>query len=409
MPALRRLILALLVVLGLAGITTLWLHARSGAGIDFYQMWVGARVAPHARDFYSPGTAARVGAEYLLRAEREEHSVRRLAVARYRRQLELVSTPFLYTLYAPFRGSYERDLLLFQAGSLVALAVAIALLAHTFRSGALPGTALFAWITIVFEPASTDLRVSNVNSFVLLLLACALACTVRRRLVAAGALLAFATLAKPYLLPAFALTWGVWAFRRQWRDLGAHAAGAGAAALAAFIASSLYFRSWHIWLEWLAALRAMPQSMVPLHLGNFALAQVLRDLWGVRLSAVLTLASLALALFAGWRSRSVPQDRAVPAVVLGSVIGLLGSPLVWVHYLVLALPLLAWLLQPGESGGRRVRMRHLAAGLALLLLSVQPWDQFVPNTMQVAVLVNLGLLLAFAAGLHALGAEESPA
>jgi len=403
-----RLIIALLVVLGLAGLMTLWFRGRSSAGIDFYQMWVGARVAGQTPEFYAPSTAARIGEEYLRRAEIEEKSAKRLAVARYRRQLELVSTPFLYTLYAPFRGTYERDLFLFQLGSLLSLVAAIALLTHTFRYGLILGLTFLAVVATLFEPAATDIRVANANHFVLLLLAVATALTVRRSLVAAGAVLAFAALAKPYLVLIFVLLYALWLGKRRWRDLGAHAAGAVIAGLIGVGASSLYFRSANIWLEWLHAIRTMPQSMVPLDLGNFALAQIMRDIAGVPLSVPITLVTLVLAVAIGWRSERIAPDVDFLAIGLGSAIGLLGSPLVWVHYLVMALPLLAWLLRPGGGTRERVKLRRLAATVALLVLALGPSDHVVTSTaIEVAILVNVGLLIAYATGLFDLATRET--
>jgi hypothetical protein len=396
------LIIALLLVLGLAGLTTLWFRARSGAGIDFYQMWVGARVAGQTPDFYAPSTASRVGEEYLRRAETEEKSVKRLAVARYRRQLELVSTPFLYMLYAPFRGTYERGLLLFQIGSLLSFVAAIAILTRTLRYSVIVGLVFFAVLATLFEPAATDIRVANANHYVLFLVAVAIALTARRQLAAAGAILAIATLAKPYLVLVFALLYGIWILRRRWRDLGAHAAGALVAGLTGVVAGAIYFRSATIWVEWLHAIRTLPQSMVPLDLGNFALAQILRDLWGVRLSVVITLVALALAIAIGSRATRTDTDIDLQAIGLGAVIGLIGSPLVWVHYLVMTLPLLAWLLRPASAKTMRV-----TASVALVILAIAPSDYVAGTTMLIAVLVNVGLLIAFASGLFELATRES--
>lgn len=396
-----RLIIALLAVLSLAGLLTLWFRARAAAGIDFYQMWVGARVAGQTTDFYAPSTAARIGEEYVRRAETEERSVKRVVVARYRRQLELVSTPFLYTLYAPFRGTYERGLLLFQLGSLLSLIAAIAILTRTFRFGIVLGLSFLAVLATLYEPAATDLRVANANHFVLLLLAVATALTMRRKMTAAGAVLAVAALAKPYLVLVLALSYGIWLITRRWRDLGAHAGGAAIAGVLGFVASSLYFRSTTIWLEWLHAIRTMPQSMVPLELGNFALTQILFDLWGVRLSIAVTVLALTLAVAIGARAKGVAANIDILAIGLGSVIGLLGSPLVWVHYLVMALPLLAWLLRPARAERMRV-----AAAVALLLLALAPSDYVTTTPMLAALLVNGGLVLAFAAGLFDLATLE---
>src|SRR5688500_829901 len=114
MPRERMSVVILLGILALTGVVGVWRLGRSSAGIDFYQMWVGPRIARQTTAFYEPATRAAMGQEYVRRAETEESSPRRLAVARHRQNLELLSTPMLYTLFAPLAGSYERDLLLFQ-------------------------------------------------------------------------------------------------------------------------------------------------------------------------------------------------------------------------------------------------------------------------------------------------------
>jgi hypothetical protein len=142
----------------------------------------------------------------------------------------------------------------------------------------------------------------------------------------------------------------------------------------------------------------MPQSMVPLALGNFALAQIIRDTTGLRVATVLAVAAFAIALGVVLRARASAQQHDLLLIGLGAVIGLLGSPLVWMHYLVMALPLLACLAR-----GRR----RLAVAVALTLLAVTPWDQVIPTTLLVAALVNAGLRIAFVAGFLDLAAPEA--
>jgi hypothetical protein len=403
----RLPIIGLLVILGISGSTSLWLRARSSAGIDFYQMWVGARVAGDVTDFYGPATGGRVGAEYVQRAMTEERSARRVAVARHRQQLEWVSTPLLFTLYAPFRGTYERDLLLFQVLELMALMAAVGLLAWTFGYGVPAALALFAVLVNAFEPLVSDFRVGNVNVLILLLVAVGIALTARRNLMAAGAVFAMAALAKPYVVFLFVLTYAFWMVQRRWRDLASHAAGAAIAGVAALTVSSLYFRSPTIWMEWLRALRDMPQSMVPLEVGNFALAGVTQGLFGINVSALVLVVAAGAAVVVTYKAAPAPQHADQLAIGLGCVMALLGSPLMWIHYLVLTIPLLAYLLRPTGNAPRR----QVAAAVALAILAIEPWARFVPATIQVAALVNVGLVVAVIASLFDLrtrGATAAP-
>jgi hypothetical protein len=407
-----RPISAILFVLALSGLATLWTAARSGAGIDFYQSWVGARLARESGDFYAPATWSRAGEEYVRRAMTEEHSLRRLAVATNRRKLELVATPFLYLVHAPFTGTYERDLLLFHILSIAALLAAVVLLTRTFALGTPFGLALFAFLAIAFLPVATDLRVANVNQFVLLDVACAIALVSRRRFLACGAVLALAVLAKPYFAVVFPLTYAFWILQRRWRDIAAHAAGGAIVAAAGFAATTLYFRSGTIWLDWLRALANFPRSLVPLDKGNFALARIAEELWGVRPSAVLVAAAFALTVGVVWRAKGTPQHTDRLAIALAPVIALVGSPLVWVHYFVQCVPLIAYLLRPATEleSIADIRRRQIAAAVALSIFAIEPWARVLPSTIQLAALVNVGLAIVFAAGLFDLrlpSAEET--
>lgn len=400
MPGSRAAAIGVLVVLAVAGLERVWSVARASAGIDFYQMWLGPRFAGE-RDFYSVETRTRIGGEYARRARIDEQSPRRVAVADYRRNLETLSTPLLYTLYAPLRGGYERDLLIFHALVLAALVGWVALLARTFGLNAVVALALFSLLTLAFEPVRSDARVANMNHLMLLLLAIAAALTAKRMLFLAGAVLALAALTKPYVVAVLPLTWAFCILRGRWRDLGAHTAGAAVAGAAGIAVSSAFFGSPTIWLDWLRAFRAMPREMTPIDAGNFSLSRIVFEFTGSDISIALIVLFIAVAIVAAARGRASPPDIDLLAIGLGCAALQLASPLLWVHHLLLAVPLIAFLLRP-VFDGEDARPRHAAAVVALGLLTIEPWATLVSTVTQVALLANAGLLIAFAAGLREL-------
>jgi hypothetical protein len=81
----------------------------------------------------------------------------------------------------------------------------------------------------------------------------------------------------------------------------------------------------------------------------------------------------------------------VPVVAAGCLVYMLSSPLVWLHYLILALPAVLYLL--------RARTTRLCLGLAAFTaMAVQPLDQlFEPSTAGRMLAVIAGMLT-----LHAL-------
>lgn len=425
-----RPVQALLLLLVAAGLTNLWLLARASAGIDFYQMWAGPRIAREVQDFYAPAVRDRMGEEYLRRAVIEEPSSRRVAVARFRRRLETVSTPSLYLLYVPFLGSYEHDLLLFQLLMFASFLLWLAFVARLSGHGRIASLALLAFLVLSFEPVRSDTRVVNMNHAILLMLAAAAYCVTRGRPASAGALLATATLIKPYVILTLPLLCLLWLVQRRQRESIRLAAGAAAATVIGIAASSLYFRSTTIWLEWLSAFRAMPSSMIAPATGNFALCELIRLTTGWHLTPLLLLLPIVIAAIAFRRAAASPaHDRL--AIWLGCVVFQFGSPLVWVHHLLLSVPLAIHLLRPadeaeinglqpspvtpdsrsGSAGpsSRRVAVCQYVAAGALALLAIEPWGRFATSVTEVTVMVNLALMALFVAGLRDLTAVENEA
>lgn len=396
MPSRPALAVALLLVI--AGLGTVWIQARSSAGIDFYQMWIGARMAREAENFYSPETRAVMGELYLRQAVADGASPRQVAVAQHRRNLEVLSTPLLYTLYVFLQTDYERALLLFQLIVFAALAGWVVIFGRLFGFDNLLILLVLAVLLLAFEPVRSDAAVANMNHIMLLLLALAGLQTARKRFALAGAILAIATLTKPYVILTFAVTYLFWIAARRWRDLAQHAAGAAAATVVALIASSAWFGSATIWLEWLRAFRAIPSSMIPIDLGNFALAALTRPMSIVVFAAAVV--ALAVAAFRAKPGASFD----VAAIALGCVLFQFVSPLVWAHHLLLSVPLMLWLLRPAAS-----RPRQIAGAVGLALIAVEPWGTFVPTVTWVALGVNAGLAVAFVAGASGLWASPTPA
>jgi len=90
-------------------------------------------------------------------------------------------------------------------------------------------------------------------------------------------------------------------------------------------------------------------------------------------------------------------------LVLGAAIAilLLASPLAWLHYFTLLVPLQLFLLRPGDVSEApvRVRSRQLLVGGSILLLAFGPIDTLVGSSPQVAAVQAIAaaaILLAVA-------------
>jgi len=123
---------------------------------------------------------------------------------------------------------------------------------------------------------------------------------------------------------------------------------------------------------------------------------------------VLAAVSLGVAVAAVWVGRShgteVPAEDPSRAAVedtvalaAGSFVYLLSAPLVWDHYLLLALPGALVLLRDAKETGRGDFVRRGLVGVALILLAIDPLKNLLNLYMYAqAALTVAGLMILFA-------------
>jgi Glycosyltransferase family 87 len=372
-------------VLVLIGLAYGWQQASSTDGLDFYQFWVGGRIAPQEQNLYTLEVRHRAGAEYLRRAG-ESGSERMMRAAESRKDLELFSTPFLYTCFAALPASYDRAYLTYTAISLAALAGAMLLVGRAIGWSHAPILFAAAFVLFVFQPLKSELRVGNVNNLQLLLLGAAMFMG-RRNAFASGVIVAIAVAFKPNIVVIVPLMIVARMASEERRELLREIAGMIAGSVAAVVVSSLYFRSIHAWTNWLAAARNLWQGIFARSDGNVAPVLAIVQSFGSAAAYAVALILLAIAGFAIWRGKG----SVIAAVAIGPVIYLLTAPLVWFHYLMLAIPLALWTMRS------RSLPLQVAGGIALTLIAADPWEAFLPIRTYngEAILVAIGLVTIF--------------
>jgi hypothetical protein len=404
-----------------------WYAGTRWASIDFYQFWAVGRAAGESTglDPYSAAARVELGARFLREAEtRVPPQDVHVKAARERAVLETYSTPWLYTLFgAAASGDYAADQLRFQRASTILLALAVLAIAR-LAGLAPPAAVLMAAIALVwFMPSASDLWSGNVNRVLLAALAAFLLIERAEKLpvrhALAGALLGMAVAFKPNLaFAALALAAG-WMVAGRWAKLAQASAGMAAGALGAVALSSVWFGTWRVWPAWAAEVpRLLTEFDHSLVKGNFSLSRLLTD-WlgssrGARLLTdwlgsgrgallpVVFLGAIVLALVLSRRRRAaagsageVREDLLLAG--LGATASLLAAQLAWIHYFLLALPLVMYLVASSDRGS-------LWAGVAALaMLALEPWVDlfgFLVTDPPGPLLLTGGALLAFAAGLR---------
>ena len=361
--------LALLV----AALSTAWVRMCSGSpGVDYYQFWIvgRARAVLDLRDPYSDAARARMAELGRQLAREAVHGTRRLQFCAYWRDtVETFGTPLLYAgVSAASTGDYDTDLRRFQTVSIAAFVCALAALCVLLGGGADVGLAVAALMCALSDPLASDVRTANVGELQLGGLALVLALSRRAeaiRVFAAGAALAALVALKPTLALVPLLLAVALLAERKLRLLAALVAGALAGALAA-VAVGAHFLAARAWLDWLTALGGLERvSDISVARGNYSLAQWVSEMGGPRLGPFLTGGLAAASAVSLWLGRFASSfERTFLAVALGAAIAVLGPQLAWLHYDVLLVPLLLFLLRPAAGAWRRAGA--LACAVALL-------------------------------------------
>jgi len=410
----------------LLALASLWRQTSQASAIDFYQFWVvGRALEEHpAVDPYSEAGRARLGGLYLREAQQlgESTSARHRSVAQFRTTLGNYSTPALYAAFGALEsGDFERDARRFELlsfGVFVFGLIALArLLGYSWTATWLVTGLLASW----FAPLHSDVGVMNVNRLQFGALALVAWLAVRGpwpRFLLAGAVLGAAVVVKPNLAYAALGFTLVLAADRRRRACLAWAAGGALGAAAAFCAAVLAWGSAEPWANWSTAVRELLADWTShtIEWGNYAAALVLEQTTGLRPRGLLwiLLGLLLATLVVGRRhppptgSDEVPLASAARTTLglgLGAVIGLLGADLTWLHYDLLAVPLLLVLWRPrGET--ERLDRRTVRAALGTLgfaCVALRPVQVLLPGLEPTAtlsaVLTNVGLALLLLAAL----------
>jgi hypothetical protein len=417
-------------LLALASALFAWDDGRRPLGIDYYHYWIAPRLMHSGADIYD--TEARSGVrEQLLSEAREAPGSRRARAARYwhndnpwKTMIVPNGTPFFYTALSPLvRGDYDAGFLLFQLVSLAAALAGALTLARLF--GHPPWLALLLTALVcspLFEPFRSDQRVANVNR--LLLGGVALHLWLRSRrgdatLVGAGAALGLLVMFKPTVAPAAVLLAIHALVRNSRRELLLEGLGVAAGSSFAFAVSSLAFGSPIVWLAWPPPQLRVISEQASIAMGNYGLVALARELGGMNPSPPLLSAFFLCALAVAAAGTALLRRR--PGVIgqeecsserglvasTGLAVFLVASPLVWRHYVMLAVPAILWLLGPAASRRLIERALSLLALVLLCRLSLEPLLS--AGAVTLATLVLFGLLLGNLAMLGASDADTTRA
>jgi hypothetical protein len=333
----RRLLrIALTVLAALAAIyavSVTWKQNERAAGLDFYIYYVNAQLAGREdiANIYDRDLQSRIGEEFYERAQRD-HSELRKFDAKRRRFLDSVSSPLLYTALGWVSRDYDRALQQYHLLVLAAFIVGYLLIARAVRLSWTPSLFLLAGLLLWYRGFEADLRVGNVNSLQLLLLGLSLWCPP----VVAGVILGLLIAFKPNLILVPLLIAIARIAARDGRRLRNEIIGGVIGVTGAIVAAALQYGSFDVWMQWVARANEFYHRLPTRTERNVTPLLALFQEHGAIASYCIALLLTLIAIAAIWRGKSQDDLLIIGVAIL---IYLLSATVVWLHYMVLVIPI----------------------------------------------------------------------
>jgi len=373
-----------LILLAVLALFSNWAYMQRQPGIDYYAAWANVDAKRNNENYriYDHLNKNQIKDQYRAKALSEGKMSRRSAFAKVP-LLWATGSPFLYaTVNVLSTSNYEQSLTIWNALSLLGFSTAILLMCHVLGFSKTASLAIFVSCLLWMEAFHSDIRVGNANSIQLGVLALAYWLLSRDfktfNLLLAGALIALLACLKPNLAPVAPLLLGAWLIQGQQRKFFLGITGMAAGALFAVGVSSFLYGGFGIWHEWLAQLFDLAQIDMPTTQGHYDLLRSLGLATSATDRVVAAVLICAVPLAFMWWGRRGPAKAAGSApdasreralieygqmIGMGCLVYMLVAPLVWLHYFVLAVPMLIVAFRPWSRAPA-----HGTLGIILLRL-----------------------------------------
>lgn len=387
---------ALAALAAIYAVSVSWRQNERAAGLDFYIYYVNAQLAGRADvdNIYDRDVQSRIGEEYHERGLRSGSELRKFDATR-RRFLDSVSSPFLYTCLSWVSRDYDRALRQYHVAVLAAFLLGFLLIARAVRLPWPAALFLLAALLLWYRGFEADLRVGNVNSLQLLMLGASLLSPPLIAGVIAGMLIAF----KPNLILIPLLLAVARVAVRDWRRLRLEVLGGAIGVAIAVIAAAIRYGSFNVWLQWIARANEFYHRLPTRMERNVTPLLALFHEHGAWPSYVVALLLTVIAIIAIWRGRS-RDDVTIAGVAI--LIYLLSATVVWLHYMVLVIPVALALM--------RWRTTAVVSLLALAAIAEEPFEMLTRSAVfpNDAKLIGPALFALFACAIWKMAVPTPP-
>jgi glycosyl transferase family 87 len=354
-----RTVLVLSCLLLVYSVWSGWADATQTRTVDFLTFWsvpqaLNRQSIPNIYTLEGQRTLASATVN-LARSSSASDLQRRTTAAvleLYNGRIDTTASPLLYSLIGVLSsGNYLTDQKRFLFACMSAFVLSILVLARLLKFSLLETVLFLLFLFWNYEPFLSDIRVGNVNELQLFALVLFIFFMARSRPFSAGFIVGASTTFKPTALLVLVLAFIASVADKDFRSVLRLFLGSFVAAVSLVALSAVYFGNSAMWLDFLHSLpNTLQGSHYSLESGNLSLAALLFGAATSRavIVPIVLVSVLCWLLFS--TTGHVNQGRAdrfrlhtaFCVAGCGSAITLLSSPLVWLHYYLLLLPLLLY-------------------------------------------------------------------
>lgn len=377
--------------------------------IDYFTAWSVPKAlsVTKAADIYTPEDQKALGDVIRQLAESPTASLHQTSATKtimelYDGRIDATGTPFIYALIGlSASGDYAKDRRNYIIICLICFMVSLLILCRLLKFSFIISLLMITFFVSAYAPIIADIKVGNVNQIQLFILTLFIWLTAKsEHSLAAPVILGIGAMFKPTTAAVCLLSLLSPMIRREYRILIRRIFGIGIGAMLAFLISVIWFSSIRIWLHFFQSLPKTLNFSYPLAHGNFSFTKLIFDAFGKNMSLLVSGILIAAFSYAIWKSKNSDTDdrnltEGFVISGIGIAIPLLSAGLIWVHYYILLIPLILFMMRPVSEHTRQMpvaKYAGISSFFSLLILS-RVCDFLTISLYIQSLMINLSTLI----------------
>ena len=354
-----------------------WRHATGQRGTDYFVAWSvsqGLKNGPMVNLYTQEGRhelADRMKRlAYQQEASDRQRAVTKHVLSLYGGKIDTTGTPFLYAAIGMLStGNYDQDYQNFVVLSLCAFVCSISIQCYLLGYSFLEMVIVMTLFLRSFAPLASELNVGNVNQVQLLMLTLFILSLTRDRQtyhILAGTILGISVMFKPNLSVIVIYLLALLLIRKDFLRLRSTTIGIAIGTIIGILFPWLYFGEFGGWVNWIKTLPDLLHLRYRFETGNYGLSSLLNRWFNINASlfvfGIIVTVYFSILWLTRTRNKTRPTSKTAGSAVeidtenilaeaflatgIGCTTTLLSAGLAWLHYFILLIPIILFVIRP---------------------------------------------------------------